>query len=321
MNLLISENYLDPDVAYLLGLIIARGTLYESSGDKKIIIDFPFKNLEAEGIHKKYNQKEHLNYSLLQIKERISELIETDISVDSQEHSASLIIRFLRNSLPWRNICHLLGKGKTHFSEFLIPEQVFTAPRETQREFIRGIADSAGFIRESNNYMGNKRRVYLEIANKNWLLPVQLCALLQQELHVSVQLIQWGHPNTREPYELKRGTSWAREHQVKIFSEAFLPIGFYVKYKQEILEEFAKDDLDKPGSILPCNPNPKVRRHQPKPKHPAEKSKLLPFKLRGKHFDNYWGICLCLGCKQKSKIYNPQMRFIEDEDVTSEPPR
>lgn len=310
----VSENYLDPDVAYFLGLIIARGNLQETTGDKKIIIEFPFKNLEAVGIKKHYNQKDHIERSLYQISERIRELVETDLKVETQAHSAAIIIRFLRNSLVWRNINYLLQGKKTYF-DFHIPQQILDAPHELQKEFIRGIADVAGFIRSSNSYINGKHRVYLEISNKNWQLPVQLCSLLQVNLGVPVQCIQWGHPNTREPFQPKKGQTWAREHQVKIFTEAFKSIGFYVKYKQEILDEFVKYEAKGAGKIAfsPCNPNPDIRRARKKPRHPEEKNTILHPQVR-KHFNCYWEICLALDCKQKRKVEKSQgVIFAEDE--------
>ena len=307
------ENYLDPDMAYVLGLIVARGTLLSASGGNRIIIEFPFKNLEAVGLTSSYNQEQQLHYSLNQIRERIVEIAETDVSVNVDSHIARLEIRFLRSSIFWRNVNHLL-KGETKFHNFEIPEAIFDSEDiDVQKEFVRGIADCAGFIRQSNNYMNGKRRVYIEVANRNWLLPIQLCYLLQQRLDVPVQCIQWGHPNTREPRKLKKRHTWAREHQVKIFSEAFVPIGFHVEYKDIILREFAESDRSIYGNIRHCNPNPSIRRIRKKPKHPGEKSKKLPPSIRGKHFDATWEICLALGCEQKKDVPQLELEFDEDE--------
>jgi hypothetical protein len=164
--------------------------------------------------------------------------------------------------------------------------------------------------------MGSKNRVYLELPNRNWKLPIQVCALLQQDLNVPVQLIQWGHPNTREPNQNRaKGSTWAREHQIKIFAEAFLPIGFYVKYKQEILEEFSEHDKKRPGNINKCNPNPRIRQVRKKPKHIEENNSLLPTRVRGKHFNTYWQICLALGCKQ---CFEPMGELFTDEENNEE---
>lgn len=307
----VSENYLDTDVAYFLGLIVARGSLIESQGDRKIVIDFPYKSLTAEGITKKYSQEDHLYYSISQLRERLIELTESHITINKGQHNYTLLTRFLRNSMVWRNIRYLLKDGTNYF-DFQVPYQIFEAGIDIKKEFLRGVADCAGFIRNSNNYMGGKRRVYIEISNKNWFLPVQLCELFQRHLNVRVHAIQWGHPNTREPSKRQAGRTWAREHQIKIFSEAFEPVGFYVKYKQEILDEFIKADRKLPGNIAACNPNPGVRRIIKKPKHPEESNKNLPAPLKGKHFNTYWQICLALGCKQCIKVPKTQLALLKE---------
>ena len=294
--MLILEDYIDPDVAYVLGLIVGRGTLSEIP-DKRIIIKFPYKALVAEGVKTSYNQKHYIEHSLYIIVERLREVLGCDIHVERQEREAKIVARFLRNTIAWRDIRYLLGNAWSFF-DARIPNQIFSAPHDIQKEFVRGIADCAGFIRHSNNYMGGKRRVYLEIANQNWILPIQLCNLLQTHLDIPVQLIQWGHPNTREPYQTSHRTTWAREHQIKIFSEAFEPIGFYVEYKNRILKEFIEEDKHIHQKIVKCNPDPRIRRSRKKPHHPDENSELLPEKIRGMHFDNYWSICKALGCKQ-----------------------
>ncbi len=291
-------DYLDPDVAYLLGMITARGKFLEASGSRRLIIDFPYKNLVAIGVNSRFDQDTHLNLSINIIRDRIYELVETDIEVNRVDGSIQIILRFLRNSMVWRNLKFLM-QNKDSYEEFEIPKQIFEADSEIQKEFIRGLADVTGHIRDSNNYMGNKRRVYLEIQNRNWYLPIQLCALLQQNLLVPVHLIQWGHPNVREPHQNRPGTTWAREHQIKIFSEAFEPISFYVDYKHDILNEFIEDDKLLQGRIQFCNPNPDIRRIRNKPTHVEENSERLPSEIRGKHFNCYWQICTGLGCEQR----------------------
>jgi hypothetical protein len=165
-------------------------------------------------------------------------------------------------------------------------------------EFMRGVADAGGFIRNSNSYTNGKRRVYIEVNNQNWNLPIQICALLQQDLGVPVQMINWGHPNLRGP-NVPEGHGWSKEHQIKIFAEAFVKIGFHVRYKQKILEEFATADRRIGARAFSnCNPNPDLRQIRRKPRHSAERSGFLPAVLRRKHFDAYWQICLAMGCSQ-----------------------
>ena len=217
---MITENYLDLDVAYLLGLITIRGELYESQGDKRIIIQFPFKSLVAEGINIHVDQKDQLDMAVNRIRDRLQDLVESHIDVERGGNEIVFSMRFLRNSLVWRNIRYLFGTKKS-FREFEIPRSILEAPDEAIKiEFMRGVADAGGFVRPSNRYMDGRNRVYIEVNNRNWKLAPQLCRLMQVDLDVPVQLIQWGHPNVREPNK-KTGTAWAKEHQVKIFVEAF----------------------------------------------------------------------------------------------------
>ena len=309
---MITENYLDPDVAYLLGLIAIRGTLYENPGDKRIVIEFPFKSLVVERAGVSVNQQQQLQIAAGEIRDRLYELLETDISVSRSPSSIEFTIRFLRNSMAWRNIGYLL-RGKRSYAEFEVPKAVMESPEQViQIEFVRGVADAGGFIRDSNRYLDGRRRVYIEVNNRNWIFPIQLCALLQQHLGIPVQTIQWGHPNVRQS-RVPEGSAWAKEHQVKIFAEAFQRVGFHVSYKQEILQEFAQEDLQRGCQLPPkCNPNPNIRRVERKPRHTGEKSTLLPKGLQKKHFDSYWQICLAMGCRQCVERVDPHLVLLDE---------
>lgn len=311
---MIIENYLDPDVAYFLGLIAIRGTLYEKDSEKRIVIEFPFKSLIAQGINKTFDQKQHIDIAVNHIRERLEELLEGHIQIKRSTSDVTFSVQFLRNSMTWRNIRYLFG-DKTSYTQFEIPKSIYDSPDETIKlEFMRGVADAGGFVRKSNYHPNKKRRVYIEVTNSNWLLPIQLCALLQQHLDVPVQNLQWGHPNVRQPNVFK-GTAWAKEHQIKIFAESFAKIGFHVAYKQEILEEFIEADQQIDATLYPkCNPNPKIRKIRAKPKHPGENSNILPDPaLRGRHFDAYWQICLALGCHQCVQVDDPQQSLLDAE--------
>ena len=295
--MVITENYLDPDVAYLLGLIAIRGELYESQGDKRIIIQFPFKSLIAEGVTVHVDQQNQLDMAVNQIRDRLQELLEGPIEVDRADREFIFSIRFLRNAMVWRNIRYMFGEGRS-FREFEVPLSVRVAGEDIIKlEFLRGVADAGGFVRKSNYYLNGKNRVYIEVNNRNWKLATQLCRLMQVDLDVPVQMIQWGHPNVREPNR-KEGAAWAKEHQLKIFVEAFARVGFYVPYKGQILAELVAADRKLGGSAPgKCNPNPKVRRVTKKPRHRGERSQVLPATVR-RHFNAYWQICRVLGCDQ-----------------------
>jgi len=305
-----SENYLDPDVGYLLGMIVGRGSFTESGDMRRLVIDFPYRALRARGIQSSYVQKTHLRIAVNQIRDRIQQLVEAVCDVDQTSTNVRFIMRFMHNSMTWRNLRFICGRFST-FRSSTVPERLFDAPIDIQREFVRGLADVCGFIRASNNYYG-RHRVYFEIPARNWKLPVSLCNLLQVHLRVPVQTIQWNHPNTRISTRTDAMLT-SREHQLKIFADAFRSIGFYVEYKQRILDELAQyNEQNCSTTHIYCNPNPEAhQRIRSKAKHPEENSDLIPRRIRGRHFDTYWQICAALGCEQCRQIEPNQRRFFE----------
>jgi len=301
-------DYIDPDVAYFLGLLVARGEISQTGSVRRITMEFPFKNLEVEGIRKSFNQKNQLIVGLQPTVQRIGELTESNVRQDQTEHSVILTVESLKDTMFWRNIrMHI--KGKTSYYEFEIPEQVFQADVTVKKEFLRGYADVAGTARASNVDQVGRHRVYLDILNPNWHLPTRLCHLIQDHLDVPVQTITYGHPNLRDPegkeYKAGRPDAWAREHQIKVYCENFTKIGFYMPHKQEILEELA----DYNRLNFKSRPNfccPPKRKGGKKFKHPGEKSDKLPKELRGKHFTSYWNICATLGCWRYQRYMKTQ---------------
>lgn len=297
---LANENYLDPDVAYLLGMIVGRGSFTESRGNRRLIIDFPYHALKARGINTTFTQQVHLQLAVNQIRDRIQQLVEAAFDIDTTRTNVRFIMRFMYNSMTWRNLRFITERFQSYRSS-TVPRRLFDAPADMQREFVRGLADVCGFVRASNNYHG-QHRVYIQIPAQNWRLPISLCYLLQFHLNVPVQMIQWNHPNTRIPNRLNTRLT-TREHQVKIFADAFRSIGFCVDYKQDILDELAGYNEANYGTTRRnCNPNPGVHRITRKPRHPEENCDLIPRRIRGRHFDAYWQICRELGCQQYRPI-------------------
>ena len=295
--------FLDPDMAYLLGLIVGRGTIREVSGKRQLIIEYPFKNLTAKGISKTFQAKDKILLSLDETINRLGELMEITPKKVTNENSVSIIIESNRYGILWRNIDRLL-LNKRSFREMEIPYILFKASEDIKKEFIRGIADVTGSIGTGCRDQAGRHRVYISILNDNWKLPIQICNLLQgQPLYIPVNTIDWGHPNTRngnlKDYSRGAKHAWAREHQLKVYAEYFEKIGFRITHKDEILKELAEENrknFPKRKSSL-CKP-PKKRIKQRAP-HPEEMSEKLPLELRGKHCNAYWQICLELGCTQE----------------------
>ncbi len=298
---------MDTDTAYLAGLIIARGTLI-SSPNRSLLIEFPFSNLEAVGLKKVVRQDQSIQLGLMQIRERLAELLATDIQITKLSGKVELLINFGRNSMAWRNIL-LITQNATSYPFFKVPSIFFepTVPIEWKREFVKGFGDAAGNVRKSNVYVDGRYRVRLDVLNypTNWELPVQLCTLLQEHLDLPVHLITWGHPNLGRDF---------REHQINLFAETYAKIGFSFDHKQAILNELAEANMKtKPKATPHACPGRRRLKHK-KEKHSEEKNATkLDQRLVGKHFDAYWQICKTLGCKRvPPRNAQTELEYVEE---------
>lgn len=312
----LTPGYIDSDVAYLLGLIVARGEISTSGRINRITIEFPFRNLMVEGIKTKIDQKDQILISLREVSKRLNELTDIQIREEDTENAVYLILETMKNTIFFRNLTALL-QNKTSHLEFHVPKEIIEESKRIQKEFVRGYADVAGSARWSNRNRWSRTRVYLDILNPNWHLPVELCWLIQDQLKVPIDTITYGHPNLRDPklkeYKAGRKTAWAREHQIKIFTDQFEKIGFYMSHKQTVLEELAEyNRAEKLTKVRFCKPPKRIRSTDPS--HPGEKSKKLPKELRGVHCDSYWQICAALGCERYKIFEKHQSKITKFSD-------
>src|SRR5688572_23526678 len=138
------DDYIDADVSYLLGLIIGRGTITESGGVRRLIIEFPYSSLSAEGITSSFDQETSIRLGLDDIRERLLDLLDTDIKIVRKEGGVDFLARFQRPSMMWRNILYIT-EGVTSYPYFRVPQIFYNPdlPVEWKREFVRGYADVA----------------------------------------------------------------------------------------------------------------------------------------------------------------------------------
>lgn len=278
-------DYLDEDVAYLLGLLVARGELSGHSGVYRMIIRFPKSYLP--------DTNREIRLGMEKIRERILNVVGGDAQTLDAGGNWETSIALSRNTMAWRNVSMLLD-SKTDFQHFRIPDVLFepSTPAQYKREFICGFADAAGNIREANRDRAGRHRVYLDILNfpTNWHLSVELCLLLQLHLDVPVPNILWGHPNLNRQW---------REHQVRVYAEDFLKVGFYFPFKQALLEKLAEENRKQfPSAEKGCPGQRRPVGKKPRSEEEGNADRLPP-QLIGKHFNNYWRICRALGCPRR----------------------
>lgn len=305
-------DYVDPDVAYLWGLILARGEFHVEGDTRRLVVMFPYRHAKLPGGAPDAPDRETaIRLGLDDIRNRIQELLETTVSIDRGEHVVTLRAVFTRNTIGWRDLRYLTD-NRNHYTEFQLPEFVYDLDREVQIELMRGFADASSDPNPADADRNERHRVVLQVQFGNWVIPVQLCRLLQTKLGVPVSHILWGHPNLRAP---RAGRGWAKETRIRILAEDFEPVGYYFRYKQEVFEHLVGVNRQTfAGAGKPCNPKAKrISRRARKPKHPGEKDDRLPPQIRGSHFNSYFQICKKMGCTQGKKP--PQLEIFEDEDT------
>lgn len=226
---------LNESLAYLLGLLCARGHIYQTS--KRIVIEFAHKNKTIEGIaycpecgematspagksylicknkncqsivdkrvKPVYEQQESTIESLKQI---IIPFLQKNISAIydfiGNEHITCLLIDFKDNESLFNKILEIMN-NKFGFDSFEIPDIMYSANVELKKEFVNGLLDAAGFFNSGGWYPRNgqnssaRMRAYFQIV-RNWHMPVQICNFLKSEFNLPIQTIDWGHPNIRD---------------------------------------------------------------------------------------------------------------------------
>ena len=298
---------LNPDIAYLLGMIVGKGQLIRSNKETEIIIDIPHKNLTIEG----ENTQQSIKSSLLDILGRLKTLIGADLDWDTSKRNIAhlsfskpngdYLIRtintYLKNNITWR--------------DFRIPKEVFSSTTDIKVEFLRGFADVTGHIRKSNVAWKNfEHRVYVEIMT-NWDVCIDLANLLK-DLNVPIQTIRFAHPNIVDP-TLKfynRNMRNYKEHQIKVWAEEFEKIGFNIEHKNVLLKKFAEtnrknwNEFNKDSKKYKDKPISEVHHRfywetknikKKKQDHPDENHQSIHPKIRGKHFDSWKDIAKELG--------------------------
>ena len=230
-----SSMILNDSLAYLLGLLCARGHIYPAS--KRIVIEFAHKNKTIEGIaycpkcgematspsgkdylmcknkscqaivdksvKPVYEQQES---TIVSLKEIIIPFLNKNINANydliGNDHITCLIIDFQDNETLFNKILETMN-NKFGFDSFEIPAIIYSTSIELKKEFINGLLDTAGFFNSGNWFNRNglnsiiRTRAYFQIV-RNWKMPIQICNFLKSEFGLPIQTIDWGHPNIRD---------------------------------------------------------------------------------------------------------------------------
>ena len=290
------------EMSYLLGMICGNGEIQRTSVNTIISIDIPHKKLETEEIH---DVKLYVKASIADIRNIIEPLIGAGLTFI--QNASSTILSFVKPNTDYliREINRFVGNAVSH-NDISIHSDIFSCTLDERKEFLKGFADVTGYIRRSNAYFNEyEHRVYLEIPN-NWQMVIDICNLLKS-VDIPVQSIDWAHPNMRDgnlkKYNAGEINFWKKEHQIKIWANEFITIGFGIIHKQQALEMFSDELI---AAYIGLNKNLQKKTHKYyweskrksnkiKPIHPSENDELIPLKIRGKHFDSWVEIAKELG--------------------------
>ena len=290
------------EMSYLLGMICGNGEIRRTSVNTVVSIDIPHKKLETEEIH---DVKLYVKASIADIRNIIEPLIGAGLTFI--QNASSTILSFVKPNTDYliREINRFVGNAVSH-NDISIHSDIFSCTLDERKEFLKGFADVTGYIRRSNAYFNEyEHRVYLEIPN-NWPMVIDICNLLKS-VDIPVQSIDWAHPNMRDgnlkKYNAGEINFWKKEHQIKIWANEFIIIGFGIIHKQQALEMFSDELI---AAYIGLNKNLQKKTHKYyweskrksnkiKPIHPSENDELIPLKIRGKHFDSWIEIAKELG--------------------------
>ncbi len=292
-------------MSYLLGMICGNGEIQRGNIETRISLEIPHKKLETDSLK---DIKIYVKASIADIRRVLEPLLDTNISFIQNQRETILSFSMTNDTYLIREIMRFIGNATSH-NNVRINKELFGFSRDEKIQFLKGFADVTGYIRRSNYFFDKyMHRVYLEIPN-NWFLVIDICNLLK-DLDIPVQAIDWAHPNMRDP-KLKKYNEgnkyfWKKEHQIKIWANEFLPIGFEVLHKMESLESFSKELVD---GLKSKGKNPDEYTHKfywngrdiakKKETHPCEVDNSIPQEIRGKHYNNWKEIANDLGYKNE----------------------
>ncbi len=291
---------MDIRFAYLLGLIIGNGTIQRGTQDTTVVIDLPHKNFKVDD----RDVKLFVLASLNDIRNYLEPLL--DRSIQTTQNDTVTRLSFSKDNRDFliTELNRYLNRCSNH-ENMRIHENVFEQSYDVRIAILQGIADSTGYVRRSNRYFKSyEHRVYIEVP-QNWELVIDICNLLKS-VDIPVHTIDFAHPNMRDGnlvhYKSGNRYFWKKEHQIKIWVNEFMPVGFKVKHKQLALQEFAKEYAEGKGlSLNELN----VKTHKfywerrvnktERKAHPMVNDEFIPISIRGKQFSNWQEIAETLG--------------------------
>ena len=296
---------MNTEMAYLLGMIMGNGIIKRDNNLTTISISIPHKKLQTEDEN---DVRIYVAASVTNIRNVLEPLLSKELSF--AQNGSESVLTFTKNSEDYliREILQFVDRVVS-CENMRVPVDFFDCTREIKLSFLRGFSDVTGYIRKSNYFFDKyMHRVYIEVPH-NWYMVVDICNLLLS-VDIPVQSIDWAHPNMRDSnlkmYKQGNVDFWKKEHQIKIWANEFMPVGFAVIHKNRSLQELSLE-LVKEMKARGKNVQKLTHKYywerrsinKVKPYHPSENDEFIPVEIRNKHYDSWQAISYDLGYREK----------------------
>jgi hypothetical protein len=226
-----ADDYMDADVAYLLGMLFGRGQLIEAGDVRRAVITLDIRRKlpklppgKSVSMDLELENERALNAA----RRRINELLDANVDIAPiREGQTTLSAVFVKQTIAWRDLKILCSNGVDR-SNFLLPSVFFEFGQEIHKEFLRGFADVAVMPSWADNAYGRTARIAFPVVHANKRFANQLVKLLKN-VKASPQLL----PGTAA----KRGSK--KEHRIRLSADDYEPVGFCFQHKQTLLKVLA----------------------------------------------------------------------------------
>lgn len=229
-----ANDYIDTDVAYLLGMLFGRGQLVEQGDLRRLIITLDIRRKLPKlppGCTLEMDLDLENERALNQARQRVNNLLDANVDiVPAQVGKTTLTAVFVKPTIAWRDLRCLTCEG-TDRSDFQLNPAFVEAARAQRtilEEFVRGFADVAVTPSYADNAWGQRARVAFPVVHAN----AQFADTLKQMfglLGLSAALLP-GNPH-------QRGSK--KEHRIRVYAEDYEPIGFHFAHKRRLLQVMA----------------------------------------------------------------------------------
>ncbi len=231
-GVLVGDDYVDTDVAYLLGMLFGRGQLIEERNSRRLIITLDIRRTLPKlppGVQLDMDLDLENERALNVVRRRINDLLDANVDVAPiKKGTTTLTAVFVKPTIAWRDLKLLCSNG-TDRSNFQLPQSFFALPVSLQKEFLRGFGDVAVMPSYADRDQAKRVRIAFPVVHGNSTFAKQLVKIFKK-IDIDAKLLA----GTAK----KRGSK--KEHRVRVYAEDYETVGFGFSHKQRLMKLLAE---------------------------------------------------------------------------------